>query len=240
MTASRGRVTIAGIGPGASEAMLTYQVGRLLSEADLVIYAGTMMSPSLRRLVRGDLLFGTGFTDDVLRKRVLATVAAGQHVAWLEPGDPSMYSGEPGWFGSLSENTTWLRNQGIDYEVLPGISSLYALAARLGLEHAGPSSGTPLLIYAPGRDSPESAEEQLRALCPHRLPMALYLVSEMLPKVVSIVMEYYGGHARIVVGYKVGWPDERIIDSTLAEILKVTDGSDVPRHTVVLLGAWQG
>lgn len=240
MTARCGRVTIAGIGPGASEAMLTHQVGRLLSEAGLVIYAGTMMSPSLRGLVRGELLFGTGFTDDVLRERVIAAVAEGKHVAWLEPGDPSMYSGEPGWFGSLSDNTTWLRTHKIEYEVLPGISSLYALAARLGLEHTGAASGTPLVIYAPGRDSPEVAEERLRTLCPHRLPMALYLVSEILPQIVNIVKQYYGGDERIVVGYKVGWPDERIIDSTLAEILTVTDGSDVPRHTIVLLGAWRG
>jgi precorrin-4/cobalt-precorrin-4 C11-methyltransferase len=240
MTARRGHVTIAGIGPGGSESLLTHQVGRLLGEADLVIFAGTMMSASVRELVRGELLFGTGFTDHLIRERVRDAVANGKLVAWLEPGDPSLYSGEPGWFGSLSENIAWLRDQHIEYDVLPGVSSLYALTSRLGLEHTDSASGTPLLIYAPGRDSLEVAEERLRTLCPYKLPMALYLVVEMLPRVVSIVKQYYGGNERIVVGYKVGWPDERIIDSTLERILDVTDGSDLARHTVVLLGAWRG
>ena len=239
MSAS-GRVTIAGIGPGGSEAQLTYQVGALLGETDLVIYAGSMMAPSLRERVRGELLFGTGFTDGVLRERVLSAVKAGQHVAWLEPGDPSLYSGEPGWFGSLSENTAWLREQGIAYEVLPGVSSLHALTARMGLTHVGPAEGTPLVVYAPGRDAPDRAVERLRALCAQQFPMALFLAVGMLESIVEIASACYGAHSRIVLGYKIGWPDERVIDSTLGEVLGITDGSDVPRHTLVLLGPWRG
>lgn len=233
-----GRVTIAGIGPGASESLLTHEAGRLLREADLVIYAGTMMSRSLREQVQGELLFGAGLTDEVLRARVLSAALEGKHVAWLEPGDPSLYSGEPGSVGSLSENTAWLRSHDITYEVLPGVSSLHALAARLGLEHAGPASGAPLLIYAPGRDAPARADERLRALCAQRFPMALFLAIEQLPQVVSIAMAFYGGASPIVIGHKVGWPDERIIESTLDRVLAITDGSDVPRHTLVLLGPW--
>lgn len=240
MTMHRGRVTIAGIGPGSSESMLTYEVGRLLREADVAIYAGTMMSPSLRDLVRGKLLFGTGLTNHALRERILAAVAEGKHIAWLEPGDPSLYSGEPGWFGSLSENTAWMREQAIEYEVLPGISSLHALTARLGLEHVDSSSGTPLIIYAPGRDPCEHAKERLRVLCSHRFPMALFLAVEMLQQIVEVATHYYGASVRIVIGYKIGWPDERIIDSTLEQILTLLDGVDVSRHTIVLLGAWRG
>lgn len=236
----RGRVTIAGIGPGASESLLTQEVAALLAEADLVVYAGVMMSPQLRARVQGELLFGTGFTDDVLRERVRLAVADGRRVAWLEPGDPSLYSGEPGCFGSLSENSAWLRTQGIAFEVLPGVSSLHALTARLGLEHAGPASGTPLVIYAPGRDPREVADQRLRALCALRFPIALFLAIELLPRVVEIARVSYGGGSRIVLGHKVGWPDERIVVSTLDDVLHITDGRDVPRQTLVLLGPWHG
>lgn len=237
---SAGRVTIAGIGPGGSDAQLTYEVGALLSEADLVIYSGTMMGPALRERVRGQLMVGTGFSNEVLRERVLAAVRLDEHVAWLEPGDPSLYSGEPGWFGSLSENTRWLREQGIEYDVLPGVSSLHALTARLGLEHASLAGGSPLVVYAPGRDTRERADERLHALCALKFPLALFLAVERLEQIVEIAKPFYGGSSRIVLGYKVGWPDERIIDSTLAEVLTTTDGSELPRHTLVLLGPWLG
>lgn len=237
---TKGKVTIAGIGPGWSEAQLTYEVGTLLGEADLVIYAGAMMGPSLRARVRGELLFSTEFTDDTLRGRVLTAATEGKHVAWLELGDPSLYSGEPGTFGSLSENTRWLREQGITHEVLPGVSSLHALTARLGLEHAGPAAGTPLVVYAPGRDAPEQADERLRALCAQQFPLALFIAVERLKAIVEIATTFYGAGSRIVLGYKVGWPEERIIDSTLGKVLRITDGSDLPRHTLVLLGPWHG
>jgi precorrin-4/cobalt-precorrin-4 C11-methyltransferase len=233
-------VTIAGIGPGGSEALLTLEVSALLADADLVLYAGTMMAPRLRARVRGELVFGPGPTDETLRERVRAAVAQGRHVAWLEPGDPSLYSGEPGSFGSLSENCAWLRAHGIPFEIFPGVSSLHALTARLGLEHADPAAGTPLVIYAPGRDAPEVAEDRLRTLCAQRFPMALFLAVELLPKIVEIAAPHYGGDSRIVLGHKIGWPDERIVVSTLAEVLGVTDGRDLPRHTLVLLGPWHG
>lgn len=235
-----GRVTIAGIGPGASESLLTVEVSELLGEADLVIYAGTMMAPSLRARVRHELLFGADLTDVVIRERVLAAVALGKHVAWLEPGDPSLYSGEPGRFGSLSENTAWLRTHDIAYEVMPGISSLHALTARLGLEHAGPALATPLVLYAPGRENPARATERLQSLCAQKLPLALFLAIERLPLIVHLATQHYGEASRIVIGYKIGWPEERILDSTLGNILGITDGSDLPRHCIILLGPWHG
>lgn len=233
-----GRVTIAGIGPGATKAQLTVEVSELLRAADVVIYAGTMMSPELRAAVHGELLFGPKLNDEILRARVKEAVASGQHVAWLEPGDPSLYSGEPGAFGSLSENTAWLRETGIAYEVLPGVSSLFALTARLGFEHAGPSAGTPLVVYAPMRDTSVQAEEHLRTLCALHVPLALFLAIERLERVVEIATMHYGSGSRIVLGYKVGWPDERIVDSTLGEVMGITDGTDMPRHTLILMGPW--
>lgn len=233
-----GRVTIAGIGPGATEGQLTVEVFELIRAADVVIYAGTMMSPELRAGVRGELLFDTDLSDEVIRSRVKKAVENGQHVAWLEPGDPSLYSGEPGLFGSVSENTAWLRASEIPYEVLPGVSSLHALTARLKLEHSGPAAGTPLLIYAPGRDDPASAETRLRTLFALQSPVALFLGIERFKRIVELATSYYGREERIILGYKVGWPDERLIDSTLAEVLDVTDGTDLPRQTLILIGPW--
>lgn len=234
------QVIIAGIGPGSTRSLLTLAAVEAIERASLVLYPGVMIGEEIRALVRGRLLYGRGFTDGSIRAEVSAAVAAGGLVAWLEPGDPSLYSGEPGEFGSLSENLAWLRAEGITYEVVPGVSSLHALTARLGLEHAGPADGCPLIVYAPGRDRPELARTRLAALCSLGAPMALFLAIEMLAEIVEIATPCFGAEGRIVLGYRVLWPDERIIDSTLGEVLTLTDGVELQRHCLVLLGPWQG
>jgi precorrin-4/cobalt-precorrin-4 C11-methyltransferase len=234
------QVTIAGIGPGSTRSLLTLATAEAIERAALVIYPGVMIGEEIRALVRGRLLCGRGFTDASIRAAISEAVSAGERVAWLEPGDPSLYSGEPGAFGSLSENLAWLRAEGIAYEVLPGVSSLHALTARLGLEHAGPANGCPLIVYAPGRDRPEVARARLAALCAVGAPMALFLAIEMLADIVEIATPCFGAEGRIVLGYRVLWPDEKIIDSTLGAVLTLTDGSELQRHCLVLLGPWQG
>ena len=239
--AARGpQVIIAGIGPGSTRSLLTLAAIEAIERAALVVYPGVMIGEEIRALVRGRLLYGRGFTDGSIRAEVSAVVAAGGLVAWLEPGDPSLYSGEPGEFGSVSENIAWLRAEGISCAVVPGVSSLNALTARLGLEHAGPADGCPLIVYAPGRDSPEVARTRLAALCSLGAPMALFLAVERLADVVAIATPAFGPGGRIVLGYRVLWPDERIIDSTLGEVLHLTDGSDLQRHCLIPLGPWRG
>lgn len=234
------QVIIAGIGPGSTRSLLTLAAVEAIERAALVVYPGVMIGEEIRALVRGRLLSGRGFTDGSIRAEVSAVVATGGLVAWLEPGDPSLYSGEPGEFGSVSENLAWLRAEGIAYEVVPGVSSLHALTARLGLEHAGPANGCPLIVYAPGRDSPEIARSRLTALCSLGAPMALFLAIEMLTEIVEIATPAFGVEGRIILGYRALWPDEAIIDSTLGEVLRLTDGSDLQRHCLILLGPWRG
>ncbi len=233
-------VHIVGIGPGGDDRYLTKSALAALGDADLVIFPGTQIGECIRLLIRGELVWGGWFTDEDIRGRILAAIGDGKRVALLSSGDPSLYSGEPGCFSSLSGNAAWLRAERIPVEVHPGVSSLQALLARLGMEHARPDSGCPLAIYAPGRDSAEAARSRMEALAALGIPLALFLSDRSLVDVVEIGTRHFGPGGRVVLGYRVGWPDERVIDCTLAELLTITDGSDVRYHTLVLLGPWHG
>jgi precorrin-4 methylase len=167
-------VHIVGIGPG-DDGYLTDGARKALLEADLVVFPGTQIADSIRSLVRGELLWGQWFTDEQIRAWVRTALGEGRRVAWLCSGDPSLYSGEPGRFSSLSGNAAWLRAESVHVEVHPGVSSLQALLARLGMEHARPDSGCPLAIYAPGRDPAPLARSRMEGLASLGIPLALFL-----------------------------------------------------------------
>ncbi|MES2638568.1 MAG: SAM-dependent methyltransferase [Myxococcota bacterium] len=233
-------VHIVGIGPGGDDRYLTKGARTALHEAELVIFPGTQIADSIRSLVRGELVWGRWFSDAEIRGWVRTAIGERKRVAWLCSGDPSFYSGEPGHFSSLSGNAAWLRAENVDFEVHPGVTSLQALLARMGMEHARPESGCPLAIYAPGRDPAHVARSRMEALAALGIPLALFLADRSLAEVVEIGTRHFGPGGRVVIGHRIGWPDERIIDSTLAEVLTITDGRDVPYHTLVLLGPWHG
>lgn len=233
-------VHIVGIGPGGGDRYLTGAAREVLQVADLVIFPGTQISASIRTLIQGQLKWGRWFSDDESLGWVQSAVEAGQRVAWLCSGDPSLYSGEPGRFGSLSMNAAWLRSEGVVFDVLPGVSSLQAFLARMGMEHAGPDSGCPLVCYAPGRDPAPMARQRLEALVALDLPLALFFVDRSFQLLVEVVTRYAGPDARVLVGHRIGWPDERIIDCAAHELLQITNGTEVPMHTLVLVGPWRG
>jgi precorrin-4/cobalt-precorrin-4 C11-methyltransferase len=249
------QVEIVGIGPGADLRYLTEGARRAIAEADLVIFPGTLIGEPLRELVRGELRWGRWFDDAELQGWVRVAVRAGQRVAWLCGGDPTLYSGEPGRFGSLSSNAAWLRDQRIDFAVHPGVSSLQALLARMGMEHARADSGCPMAVYAPGRDPAPLARQRMEGLAALGVPMALFLADKSIADVMEIGARHYGPEGRVVIGHRVGWPDEWVIDSTFGELARRADDLDlaeeteyteevaglvVPRHTLLLVGPWHG
>jgi len=234
------QVHIVGIGPGGDDRYLTEAARCAVSDADVVIFPGTQLGEAVRTLVRGELRWGRWFDDAEIRAWNRVAVSAGQRVAWLCVGDPSLYAGQPGRFGSLSVNATWLREEGYGFEVHPGVSSLQVLLARLGLEHTRPESGCPMAVYAPGRDPAPVARRRLESLAALGIPLALFLADKSIADVVEFGRRYFGPGGRVVIGHHVGWPDEWIVDSTLGELTQLIDGSDVPRHTLVLVGPWHG
>lgn len=234
------QVHIVGMGPGADDRYLTQSARRAISEADVVIFPGTQIGDPIRALVRGELRWGRWFDDAEIRGWIQVAVAAGQQVAWLFAGDPTLYGGEPLHFGSLSINAGWLRDQGYGFEIHPGVSSLQALLSRLGLEHARPDTGCPMVMYAPGRDTKEVARGRIESLAALGVPLALFLADASVVEVVEIGIRHFGPTGRVVLGHRVGWPDEWVINTTLGEISRVIDISHVPKHTLLLVGPWHG
>src|SRR5205807_7092722 len=130
--------------------------------------------------------------------------AAGQDVARVHSGDPSLY-------GAIAEQMRRLEEQGIAYEVVPGVSSFTAAAAALKLElmPAG-ANQTLILTRAAGRTGlPEN--EALAELARHRTGLVLFLSAAQVPEVVEALTPHYGADAPVVVAYRVSWPDQVLL-----------------------------
>jgi len=227
----RGKVYFVGAGPGDPD-LLTVRAVRVLGQADVVIWADSLISPDVVSLCRPDArLHGSAsLTREEIARLMTEAAAEGRTVARLHSGDPSLY-------GALLEEMRVLEEAGIEYEVVPGVSSLFAAAAALKVELTAPGvSQTVIVTRAPGR-TPMPAGEDLRALARHGATLALFLSAARLREAVQALLEGgYGPETPAAIVYRASWPDERVLRGALADIPSLAREAGITRQAVVLVG----
>lgn len=226
-----GRVVFVGAGPGDPE-LLTLKAARLLGEADLVLYADSLVQGGIARFVRpGVELVGTAsLTLEEVLARMLPAARAGQLVARVHSGDPSLY-------GAIHEQIVRLEAEGIPYEIVPGVSSAFAAAARLGAELTVPElAQTVIFTRLPGRTVAVEGE-RLRDLATHGATMAIFLSVTAIERVVEELRA--GGYppdTPAAVVYRATWPDEVVLRGTLTDIGPLAREAGLKRQAIILVG----
>ena len=224
-------VHFVGAGPGAPD-LITLRGAKLLQEADVVIYAGSLVNPALLENCRPgcEIHDSARMTlDEVLQVRERAE-AEGKTTVRLHTGDPSLY-------GAIREQIDALRERGIAFDVTPGVSSLFGASAALGAEFTLPGVSQSLIVTRlAGRTGvPES--EALDALARHGASMALFLSSGMLERVQERLLA--GGYAPdtpAALVYKATWPDERCVRCTVGTLARAGRDAMIDRTALVLVG----
>ena len=216
-----------GAGPGDPE-LLTLRGARLLGEADVVIYAGSLVNPALLDLCREDCARHNSAKltlEEVLALMVRAE-EEGKTTVRLHTGDPALY-------GALREQTDALTQRGIPWDVTPGVSSLFGASAALGAEYTLPGVSQSLIITRlPGR-TPVPEGEDLSALASHGASLAIFLSAGMLTQVREKLLA--GGlspETPAALVYKATWPEERVIRCTVDTL----DRADVTKTALILVG----
>ncbi|NTV65689.1 MAG: precorrin-4 C(11)-methyltransferase, partial [Oscillochloris sp.] len=210
-----GTVYFIGAGPGAPD-LITVRGRALIEQADLVLYADSLVQASVAGLARKPGARIVGSSDLHLAQIVdLMAEAAqgGAMVARVHTGDPALY-------GATHEQMRLLAAQGVPYVVVPGVTAAFAAAARLGVELTVPElTQTIILSRAAGR-TPVPAREALRGLAAHGASLALYLSVDQIEQVVAELLAggSYSAETPAAVVYRVSWPDEQVITGSLAEI----------------------
>ncbi len=209
---TRGTVYFIGAGPGDPD-LITVKGRALIERCPVCLFAGSLVPRAVVACApAGALVRNTAslHLDQIITLMDEATVR-GEDVARVHSGDPSLY-------GAIAEQMRRLDERGIAYEIVPGVSSFSAAAAALKMEltPAGRNQ-TVILSRAPGRTG-LPGHEDLGELASHRTGLCLFLSAAQMPAVVEALTPHYGPDAPVVVAQRVGWPDERFLRGTLADI----------------------
>jgi cobalt-precorrin 5A hydrolase/precorrin-3B C17-methyltransferase len=225
----RGRVHFVGAGPGAA-AHLTRRGLALLRWAGLVVAADSLVAPEVVALARSAVILSSARTLEETVPQMVQAARRGEVVVRLHSGDPSLY-------GAVAEQMALLREAGCPYEVVPGVSSVFAAAAALGVELTEPGGAQTVILTRHGRRVPTPERERLRELARHRATLAVFLSAGAAGEVQRELLE--GGldpETPAAVACRVAWPDGWVERTTLAGLADLVRGRGLRRHALLLVG----
>ena len=226
-----GIVTFAGAGPGAAD-LLTVRCRDAIEEADVIVYAGSLVNPEVLKYAgeNCEMYDSSGMTLDDTHDVVVAAARAGKKVMRLHTGDPSLY-------GATAEQMRRLQLDNVDYEVIPGVTAVFAAAAEVKAELTVPGHSQSLILTRRAGRTPVPEGEELQSLAAHGSTMALYLSVANIDAVVNDLLA--GGYSQetpVAVVYRASWPDEVIVQGRLSTISGKVKRAGIGRQAIVLVG----
>jgi precorrin-4 C11-methyltransferase len=224
-------ISFVGAGPGAAD-LITIRGARLLRHADVVIYAGSLVDRKLvmQYSTKAAIYDSATMTLTEVITIVMDSIAAGKKVVRLHTGDPSI-------FGAIQEQMEALDRIGIEYQVVPGVTSAFAAAAALKQELTLPEvSQTVIFTRIEGR-TPVPEKERLHTLAAVGATLVMYLSVGMVEKVVEELLSgAYTADTASAVVCRASWQDEQIITCPLSELAHNVRKAGIDRQALIIVG----
>lgn len=224
-----GSITFVGAGPGAAD-LITVRGKRKLEEADVVIYAGSLVDERLLDGLRAEKHNSAGMNFEEVMEIMIRAWENGKSVVRLHTGDPAMY-------GAVGEQYRALDERGVPYEVVPGVSSVFAAAAALKTEFTMPGiSQTAILTRDAGR-TPVPPGEELSGLAAHGSTLCLFLSAGNMDSVVAkLLAAGRRSDTPAAVVYRAGWENQKVVRGTLENIAARVHDAGVQRQAMIIVG----
>ena len=229
------QVYIVGAGAGDPE-LITVKGQKLLQKADVIIYAGSLVNPALLDFAKegAEIHDSASMTLPEVIETIEKAVVKDLMVVRLHTGDPSIY-------GAIQEQMDALKKKGIDFEVVPGVSSFLATAAALKQEYTLPGISQTVIITRNEGRTPVPEREKLRSLAAHQATMCIFLSITMLTDVVKELIE--GGYAPstpIAIVQRASWPEQKIVRATLETIVAEIADKGIDRTAMIVVSRCLG
>lgn len=225
------KIHFVGAGPGDAE-LITVKGARLLREADVVVYAGSLVDRELVRTYAPDAhVYDSAGMNLEETTTVLAQAAVdGKKAVRLHTGDPSIY-------GAIQEQMQELDKLGIEYDVVPGVTSAFAAAAALKQELTLPEVSQTVIITRLAGRTPVPDRERLSEIAKIGATLVIYLSVSMVEKVVAELLQgAYTPETPAAVVARASWPDEQVIEGRLADIAAKVSEAGIAKQALILVG----
>jgi precorrin-4/cobalt-precorrin-4 C11-methyltransferase len=223
------KIYFVGAGPG-DPGLITVKGMELLKKADVLVYAGSLVNPSLvEASSAGVKLDSHGMSLESLVDTMVSGARDGRLVVRLHSGDPSLY-------GAVVEQIAELKKAGIEVEIVPGVSSMFAAAAALQTQLTLKGVSETVVVTRPAGAT--LGEDRIRELSRHGATMVIFLGTEKLEDVMKKV-EYPPG-TPVAVVYHASWPDQKVVKGTVSDISGKVREAGIERTALIIIGGVVG
>ncbi|AEG18408.1 precorrin-4 C(11)-methyltransferase [Methanobacterium paludis] len=226
----KGKVVFIGGGPGDPE-LLTIKASKVLKNADVIIYAGSLVNRDVLGCAKAeaDIYNSASMNLDEIVELMRRETEKGRVVARVHTGDPSIY-------GAIGEQIERLKKMEIPFEIIPGVSSLFATAAALEAELTLPEVSQTVIITRPEGRTPKPSSEAISKLAEHNATMCIFLGVHMIKEVAEDLKTHYPPKTPVAVVQKASWPDEKVVKGTLENIASRVKESGIEKTAIIVVG----
>ena len=228
-------VHFVGAGSGAVD-LITVRGARLLEEADVLIYAGSLVNPELLSYAKKDCQIhnSANMTLEEVIDVIKDAEEKGKTTVRLHTGDSSIY-------GAVREQFDELIKLGIEYDVCPGVSSFCGAASSLKTEYTLPDVSQTVIITRTAGRTPVPEKQSIASLAAHQATMVLFLSTKLTEKLQTELLEGgYPGNTPVAVVYKATWPDEKIFRCTVDTLHKTVTENGLTKTSLIIVGNCMG
>lgn len=224
-----------GAGCGAPD-LITVRGARLLREADLVIYTGSLVGEVLLEETKSscEIYSSAAMNLSEVIEKMSAAFEEGKNIVRLHTGDPSLY-------GAIREQMDALRERGIPFAICPGVSSFSGAAAALKAEYTLPEVSQSVIITRMAGRTPVPEKESIRSFAAHQATMVIFLsagMSEALQR--ELLLGGYQEDTPAAIVYRASWPEEKVIRCTVATLHEAAKKNSITRHALITVGDFLG
>ena len=224
------KVYFVGAGPGDPE-LITLKGKAVIERCLVIIYAGSLVNPAILSWARPGAAMhdSAAMTLDEVIAVVSKAHGEGHDVARVHSGDPAIY-------GAIAEQMERLDQLGIEYEVIPGVSSFLASAAALRRELTAPGVTQTIILTRMSGRTPAPAREDLDHLAKIGATLVIFLSVDKLRDAIVKLSPAYGYDTPVRVVYRASWPDQKIVEGTLGDIADKVEASGITKTALILVG----
>ena len=211
--------------------LLTLKGYKVIQKAEVIIYAGSLVNPKILEYNENNAEIYNSASMDLneTTESIRKGVSEGKLVARVHTGDPSIY-------GAIAEQIRELKKLDIEYEIIPGVSSVFATAAALESELTLPEISQTVIITRPEGRTPKPKGESISSLSKHHGTMCIFLGVGMIEEVVEELLVGYEKTTPVAVVKKASWPDEEIVRGTLEDIADKVKQAGFKKTSMIIVG----